>query len=205
MNLSVPAFAPEVYGRANNNSPTPLLDQGNVANANAARSQPGIFLCPSAKRSKSKLWFKDYAMNAGDATNCCPERRNDQSMNGVAHVDSFLRLAETTDGTSNTFFYLEKANALRQSWCIQNTGCNPFIFVFHTSSGYVTSRNDVGGRPPQPPNDISTNNRAAGGFHPSGIVVAYVDGHIGFVSNHVDFITYNATFTRNAGESVAAQ
>jgi prepilin-type N-terminal cleavage/methylation domain-containing protein/prepilin-type processing-associated H-X9-DG protein len=206
INFNVPAYAPEVYGQQNNGSNVPVTNQGNTANLLPAQSQPKFFICPSAKRTKSALYFKDYAINGGDATNCCPERRNDATMFGVGHVNSFLRLAEITDGTTNTFFYLEKAHSLRQSWCIENTGCNPFFFVFHTSPGYVTSRNDsTSARPPTLPNDISTNNRAAGGFHPTGIVVCYVDGHVSFVTNHIDVNTYLAQFTRNLGESVSGQ
>ena len=196
INFDVPAFASEVYQGA-----TPNVDQGNPINMLASKSQPKLFVCPSVKRTKPANEFKDYAMNAGGAVNCCPSRRNDESMDGAGHVNSNKRLAEFGDGTSNTFLFMEKAHSMVQSGCPKNVGCNNFFFVFHSDAGMVTSNNDQTGRPPQPPNDISGNNRAAGGYHPSGIMVTYVDGHTGFVSNNVDFATYRAHFTRNGGES----
>jgi prepilin-type N-terminal cleavage/methylation domain-containing protein len=198
INFDVPAFASEVFQGTN-----PNVSQGNPVNALASRSQPKIFVCPSVKRTKPANEFKDYAMNAGGGVNCCPSRRNDVSMDGAGHFNSNKRLAEFEDGTTNTFLFLEKAHSMVQSSCPRNVGCNNFFFVFHTDAGMVTSNNDLAGRPPQPPNDISGNNRAAGGFHPSGIMAAFVDGHTGFVSNNIDFATYRAHFTRNGGESVS--
>jgi hypothetical protein len=196
INFNVPAFASEIY-----QGTAPQTDQGDPINALVSKSQPKIYICPSSRRTKSFLEFKDYAMNGGAAVNCCPSRRNDESMDGTGHFNSNTRLATVTDGTSNTFLFLEKSHSLRQSSCPDKLGCNNFMFVFHTDAGMVTSNNDLAGRPPQPPNDISNNNRAAGGFHPSGIMAAFVDGHTGFVSNNVDFATYRAHFTRNGGES----
>jgi len=199
INFNVPAFAAEVFQGA-----TPQTLQGDPVNELASKSQPKIFVCPSSRRTRSALEHKDYAVNGGAGVSCCPSRRNDVSMDGVGHVNSNLRLAEVTDGTSNTFYFMEKSHSLRQSSCPDKVGCNNFLFVFHTDAGMVTSNNDLAGRPPQPPNDISANNRAAGGFHPSGIMVSFVDGHTGFVSNNIDFATYRAHFTRNGGESVSA-
>jgi prepilin-type N-terminal cleavage/methylation domain-containing protein/prepilin-type processing-associated H-X9-DG protein len=210
INFNLPAFAAQIY---QGNSTTPITDQGDPINALASKSQPKLFVCPSAKRARPANEYKDYAMNGGTgywmnngnrSGHCCPGRRNDDNMDGAGHVFSNLRLATFTDGTSNTFFFTEKANSLRQSSCLDNLGCNHFFFVFHTDGGYVTSDNDLSanGFPPQPPNDISTNNRAAGGYHPGGIMVTMVDGHTTFVSNNVDFATYRAHFTRGGGESL---
>jgi prepilin-type N-terminal cleavage/methylation domain-containing protein/prepilin-type processing-associated H-X9-DG protein len=211
INFNLPAFTDELF---QGNSLTPITNQGDPSNALASRSQPKIFVCPSSKKTKPTSQYKDYAMNGGTgyvlstsgvrSGHCCPGRRNDQTMDGAGHVFSNLRLAEFTDGTSNTFLFTEKASSLRQSSCPENTGCNHFHFVLHTDGGYVTSDNDLSanGFPPQPPNDISLNNRAAGGFHPGGIMVSMADGHTVFVSNNVDFATYRAYFTRGLGEAV---
>jgi len=215
INFNVPAFAPEVFGHQNNASIVPDANQGDPTNSIAATNQPKLFVCPSSRRTRSAQWFKDYSMNGGTgyflnasggrSGHCCPERRNDMNMDGAGHVASFIRLAEFTDGTSNTFWFMEKSHSLRQSWCVDKVGCNPFFFVYHVSAGYVTSDNDLSanGFPPQPPNDISTNNRAAGGFHPTGIMATMADGHTVFISNNVDFPTYRAHFTRGLGESVS--
>jgi hypothetical protein len=213
IDFTQPAFAPEVFGHQNNASMVPDTNQGAAINSIAATNQPKFFVCPSSRRTRSAQWFKDYSMNGGTgyflngttrSGHCCPERRNDANMDGAGHVQSNIRLAEFTDGTSNTFLFLEKSHSLRQSYCIDKVGCNPFFFVYHISPGFVTSDNDLSanGYPPQPPNDISTNNRASGGFHPTGVMAAMVDGHTVFISNNIDFATYRAYFTRGLGESL---
>jgi prepilin-type N-terminal cleavage/methylation domain-containing protein len=197
-----PAFATRIF---QNNSTTGQGPVGDPVNQFMTQSRPSVFVCPSSKTSAFITEMKDYAMNGGTAGSgqCCPERRN-PLRDAVGYIYSHLSLAEITDGTSNTFLFLEKAHTLRQSSCAPNTGCNNLYFVFHTSAGYVTSNNDLAASnfPPQPPNDISNNNRAAGGFHPGGVLTALTDGHVIFVSNNVDFRAYQAYFSRNGGESL---
>ena len=43
-----------------------------------------------------------------DTCACCPERANDSD--GIGHKNSRIRMAEITDGTSNTFMHLEQAS-----------------------------------------------------------------------------------------------
>jgi prepilin-type processing-associated H-X9-DG protein len=54
-----------------------------------------------------------------------------------------------------------------------------------------------------PPNSTRPNTRAAAGFHAGGLLVSYVDGHVGFVSNDIDMATYQALGSRNGGEVIA--
>src|SRR5262245_2654890 len=146
INFDVPAFSASINDGGNK------TNQGDAKNAIPAAQQPPFFVCPSARRAKPETEYKDYAMNGGTgyilnangsrSAHCCPERRNDATMDGLAFVFSRIRLADITDGTSTTFLFLEKADALRQSSCPDGAGCNPFFFVLHTSPGYVTSDND---------------------------------------------------------------
>ena len=58
----------------------------------------------------------------------------------------------------------------------------------------------------QPPNwrtgIINSNSRSATSSHIGGVNVAFVDGHIQFITNSIDFATYMRMGTRNGGEVV---
>jgi prepilin-type N-terminal cleavage/methylation domain-containing protein/prepilin-type processing-associated H-X9-DG protein len=172
-------------------------------NAMAAVNMPKVFVCPSVRRVKSASEQKDYALNYGGysrfSINCCPERAQtgvDGPFNGMGHVNSRVRIAEVTDGVSNTFLLMEKAHYSNQSWCSQGMGCNEFFWVHHQSQGFVETT--------EPPNfslDLG-GNRAAEGPHTGGLQVVFVDGHVSFISNDINWATYLALGTRNGGEVI---
>jgi hypothetical protein len=120
----------------------------------------------------------------------------------VGFAQSCLKLAQVTDGTSNTFLFLEQGHFGNHSWVQDNWGTNEFIWVHHVSQGYVTS-ND--GATPSPPNVTIWNHRAAHSDHPAGVQAAMLDGRVVFVTNHIDFAVYNATFTRAGSETNGGQ
>jgi type II secretory pathway pseudopilin PulG len=174
-----------------------------TTNIRPCTNMPKLFACPSVKRVASIHEFKDYAINGGTGA-CCPER-NDQAsaMDGIGFARYGVRLAEVGDGTSNTFLFLEFAHFANHSWLDKNKGSNHFIWVHHPSQGYVQAKTNGGA--PSPPNDTQSNNRAAISSHPAGVQAAMVDGSVKWVSNHVDFNVYVATYSRNAGESFGGQ
>jgi len=216
INFNVPAYAPNVPEDTGWGSPgadrgpgQPKIPAGlpgaGQPNPNilAATSMPKLFVCPSAPRGR--LGFpqnmKDYAMvydsgRAGFSETCCPERSSAPAYNGMGWVNSALKMADVTDGTSNTMYYTEKANWANQSWCFDGSGCNQFFWVHHQSQGLVTGS--------QPPNwSQKGNSRAATGSHTGGVIVAFVDGHVQFISNNIDLNTWLALGTRNGGEVVS--
>src|SRR6476619_7353509 len=89
-----------------------IIDRGPVGdpvNQLAAQSTPKTYMCPSAKFVPGvRKEQKDYAMNGGP-NGCCPERNNgsNTTLTGTANALNGIRLAEITDGTSNTFLLLE--------------------------------------------------------------------------------------------------
>lgn len=213
INFNVPAYAPHVPEDTGWGSPgadrgpgQPVIPAGlpgaGQPNPNilAANSMPKIFRCPSALRGRLGLetTMKDYAMfydsgRANFAETCCPERRSDRPYNGMGWVNSKVKMADVTDGTSNTMYFTEKSNWANQSWCFDGSGCNQFFWVHHQSQGLVTGS--------QPPNwSVKGNSRAATGHHPSGVIVAFVDGHVSFIPNSIDLRTWLALGTRNGGE-----
>ncbi len=181
---------------------------GAAVNKQAALNMPPIFACPVGMRGSTdvpgNLRYKDYGMN-GDGP-CCPERQA-AGMVGVAWVNSKLKLTDITDGTSNTFLFLEEASFFDHSWLPDTYGSNHFIWVHHPSQGYVqhdTMNND------------NWNNRGAMSFHGvggavigqaqipagAGVNVAMCDGHVIWVDNGITAAVYNALFTRQGEESI---
>jgi prepilin-type N-terminal cleavage/methylation domain-containing protein/prepilin-type processing-associated H-X9-DG protein len=206
MDFSVPAYAesiPEQSDWAHNGERGPVRPN---ANTFAALNMPKIFVCPSAHRASSNpahrvqppTEFKDYGINGGTGA-CCPERTQ-QGMDGVGFVNSKLNFAAITDGTSTTFLFLEFAHFGNHSWVPYDWGANQFFWIHHPSQGYVTSSEHDGS--PRPPNDTHWNGRAAHSQHPSGVNASWVDGHVGWISNNIDFRTYRAMFSRASGEVV---
>lgn len=56
---------------------------------------------------------------------------------------------------------------------------------------------------PLPPNDpYIADTRGAYSDHEGGIQVAMGDGSVRFVSDNVDYLTYQAAFTRNGNEAL---
>jgi prepilin-type N-terminal cleavage/methylation domain-containing protein len=174
-------------------APTQRGPVGAAVNLNAALKMPPIFACPVALRGSTdnppNTRQKDYGINGGLNNPCCPERTQ-AGQNGVAYVNSTIRISDITDGSSNTFMFLEEANYFDHSWLVDTYGSNPFIFVHHPSEGYVTAD--------YPVNSDAFNNRAAISYHPQGVQAVMADGHLVWVSNDINFAVYQALFTRQA-------
>lgn len=193
--LEVPAVIPA--GLPGAGQPNP-----NIA---AAANMPKTFRCPSVRtegRFSTPTTMKDYALvydsaRTGNGENCCPERSQRTGgnvYNGMGWVNSSLRIADVTDGSSNTFFLMEKATFSNQSWCSQGMGCNQFFWVHHQSQGMITCS--------QPPNWTVNNARSSQGPHTGGVMASFVDGHVSFIPNSINMATYMALGTRNSGDII---
>jgi prepilin-type N-terminal cleavage/methylation domain-containing protein/prepilin-type processing-associated H-X9-DG protein len=169
---------------------------GDQANKLASQSQPPVFVCPSSHRVKPANEFKDYGVNYGTGA-CCPER-SANGMDGIMWVNSKLRDSAIRDGASNTYLVIEFAHWGSHSWVPEERGANQFFWVHHISQGYVTCAEHNG--TPTPPNSTTPNHRGAHSAHSGGVQLAYVDGHVGWASDNIDFATYKAQFTREGGE-----
>ena len=209
VNFNRLAFASKIMEHnGGNTAVTSIIDRGPIGdplNQLAAQSTPKIFMCPSARVVPGvRKEQKDYGINGGP-TGCCPERNNgtNATLTGVANALNGVRLAEITDGTSNTFLFLEAVHSKNQSWLAPLTGANHFMFVHHPSQGYVQGQN---GNLLSPPNDTQFNTRAPASMHPGGVQVTMCDGRVTFVSNNVDFFNvYLPTYTRAGGEPSSGQ
>ena len=208
---SIPETAGPWGGSSGNRGPA-----GNMANSTVSVMAPNIYACPSvpdiittvAISPGPRGAWKDYGVNAGTGfVGCCPERLYNGGPNpsdGMAAVDLSLNLRDVTDGTSNTFLYLELSRNAEHSWIAKNTGSNQFMWVHHPSQGLVTAGELGSSSPPFPPNSNFPNSRGAVGGHPGGINVAFADGHVAFIKNSINFQIYRALFSRNRGEVLSA-
>jgi prepilin-type N-terminal cleavage/methylation domain-containing protein/prepilin-type processing-associated H-X9-DG protein len=213
IDFSVPAYSeyiaedntPSGWGGASKNRGP----AGDPRNKQASESQPPVFVCPSAHRALNMpssvnrfATRKDYAIASGTG-GCCPERNQSDGgafpnlHSGVGWLRSGVKLGEIADGTSSTFLFTEYMHAANHSWVSTDLGGNEFFWVHHVSQGYTMC-----GHGTMPPNDTFWNTRAASSDHPGGIQVAYVDGHVGFVSDFVDMDVCCAAFTREGGETL---
>lgn len=186
-------------------------------NVPLCQQMPKTFSCPStppAGPGGGRGQYKNYAINAGGGVNisaCCPERALDSD--GIGHKNSRIRMAEITDGTSNTFMHLEQASTYPElgrapGQTYKNMPTNPFLWVSHHSQGMAIAA--VGTGRPMPPNPIPAlmqawgqNARTVWGYHPSGVMASMCDGSVTFIPNVIAQITWQGAFTRNGGEVVS--
>ena len=171
---------------------------GDSANQLAANSMPSVFACPSCPKpfddSKNN---KDYAVNGGRG---CAERMS--KTEGVFHKNSSNGMRDITDGTSNTFLFLEAAHYWKGrdgKWIDQPA--NPFFWVNHATAGYAVYREACA----FPPNSVNCREtRTARSHHPGGLNVTMGDGSTHFLSETVNFDLYSYTFTKQGGEATGA-
>lgn len=196
IDFTVPAYASSIPENGGERGPA-----GNIKNKPASEMQPSMFVCPSAHRVKPKNAFKDYGINYGSTGACCPERTT-QGHTGVAWVNSAVSTAKIRDGLSNTFLFLEFAHFGNHSFVKYNEGTNQFLWVHHVSQGYVTCAEHDG--TPTPPNSTTWNHRGAHSDHVGGVQATMCDGHLVWISNHIDHKVYASLFSRSGREVVPA-
>lgn len=182
IDFSVPAYTYSIIENGAQRGPA-----GHANNKTAADSMPSVFNCPSTPRVQPERQMKDYGINGGSG-NCCPERTS-VGADGLAYVNSRVRHRDITDGTSNTFAFMELSHTANHSWLDRNRGSNPFLWVHHASQGYVQ------GHPTDLPDTGIYNNRAANGHHSAGVQTVLIDGHFRMITDNIDMPTYRSFFT----------
>jgi prepilin-type N-terminal cleavage/methylation domain-containing protein/prepilin-type processing-associated H-X9-DG protein len=121
-----------------------------------------------------------------------------------------IRMAEITDGTSNTVMVAEliqgQRNALHGfSWWGNGAGFVTFLAPNSKSPDVLVGGICAATDPRNPPctttGTVTAPRMAATrSRHPGGVQAAYCDGHIGFVPNNISFVTWNAIGTSQGGE-----
>jgi prepilin-type processing-associated H-X9-DG protein len=145
-----------------------------------------------------------------------PGSTSDDGPNGAAAVAGYgntfgrpVRLAEVTDGTSSTLLLGEliqgQGNALHGfTWWGGASGFVTFLGPNSTSPDVLVGGNC--NKDPRNPPCLNPTSSALGRMagarsrHPTGLMVAYCDGHVAFVSNNIAYATWNAVGTSQGGE-----
>jgi prepilin-type processing-associated H-X9-DG protein/prepilin-type N-terminal cleavage/methylation domain-containing protein len=213
-------------------------DRNNVAGGTTATQAKviGILLCPSDPLPETVVeltatnappWCRGfYAMssyggNAGTRSVLmgAPPAFPRMSRDGIFYIDSCVRVAGITDGTSNTFLFGERYH-LDPEWdrrepevipgidSLEHQGKWGMIAVGPGIMSNVTlhTAEKINYRVP-PGGDLSTmENRlcAFGSGHPGGANFAFADGHVCFLKESTSLPILQALSTRGGGEVVSA-
>ncbi|NOX53859.1 MAG: DUF1559 domain-containing protein [Planctomycetes bacterium] len=212
-----------------NDQPNP---NGSVPNNPAFEAAGGVdvpvFICPSDPISRvDRVWAPtNYLGNQGTRCRCRGNR-----CNGMFGHNTWPRLADVTDGTSNTIALGETLKGDLNPSSLQDN------YIFARRGGGVGANADnidscqslppnasdratiwIGGWPQH--NMFSTNrvpndprfdckapnngcvNFAARSAHAGGAQLTFCDGSVHFISSSIDVAVYQALGTRNGGEIV---
>jgi hypothetical protein len=119
----------------------------------------------------------------------------------MAWLGSHVRMADVTDGTTNTFLFFDLMNYAMHGRIDFGFGSNPFFFVNEAGQGYVTGSTNGTVAGAWVPNDETPNRRGPESDHsPGGVFAAMVDGRVTWVPDSVTPSVYLAAFTRAGGE-----
>ena len=184
-----------------------VLSQTSSAQFIAMTTYLSTFVCPSSPPDSTSNPTLAYAGNAGSADNV---RRYDGVM-----LDTTIRSGSTNgrislddissgDGTSMTLVLSEKCISGTNSgfavgvWDTVITSGTSFTFVTGTNTAFVPAFGTTSGTASKVinPTGLGTGNTAVGQLtspssnHPGGVVVAFCDGHTGFLKDSLGASVY---------------
>ena len=163
------------------------------------------------------LSLTSYTGNAGTrAYNGCYDNCTlaQEPGDGIFFKDSKVRIANVTDGTSNTLFFGERN--FRETGPCTSTGNIPWNITdwgsWGVSNGTNNAMGDNGGSSWVPINftcataaDATRRLNAWGSLHSGGANFAFGDGSVRFLPTATDLIVLQALSTRAGGEVVSQQ
>lgn len=194
------------------------VDWNNAANAAAIKVPIKVLLCPSTPEPADRTYTSngltvavtDYAPNnACDGALFTTLNIVDQASvttTGMMRVDELLRMADVTDGTSNTMLMHEvggrpasyRTGGRKVSGTVSGPGWadrdNEFIAHGFTGDGASS---------PGPCFMSCTNNNEDYSFHPGGCNVLLADGSVRFARQSIDVRVWCRLVSRNGGEVAA--
>lgn len=211
------------------------------ANATVGNISVGTLLCPSdGAIAKPQLldsdWYLDqppgdwhnYAtsyvgcegmwpvrlrpwIGGGSQKNGSVATAESMTANGVMRPKLATRLAEVTDGTSNTFLFSEHAKAIFSDATIQ---LDPWTFGFYWQSGYYTNslfdtmyapnaHRKYAGRLAYPSGWWYVTVQAASSMHPGGANFAFCDGSVRYIKDTIQTWTIDPSTSDPVGIAIS--
>jgi prepilin-type N-terminal cleavage/methylation domain-containing protein len=190
------------------------LDVGDPANAAICATSLKIYSCPSDPSGSLT-----FAITDGGSNTWTMARGNYVACNGNDGVDDFTtpphtgafiraikgyRVADITDGLSNTLFVGDRTSKLSYStWAGGPTGAlNPFLQSPGDFGAEVTLLMcHAGVTGPNTPGVFDADSTSSP--HQLGVPFLFGDGSVHFVSNGIDIATWMALATRAGGEAMS--
>ncbi|MEN1679655.1 MAG: DUF1559 domain-containing protein [Planctomycetota bacterium] len=196
---------------------------GGAKDVSVARSlAPSLYQCPSAERPFATAQTDSVSHYAGVSGAYRGDERidledtacGDVYTNGILYPGSETRLAEITDGTSNTLMVGERLYIFRD-WVSGATRLeSPFKLIcsgatknvrFPINSAPALTGYHVGDQlaPPDAVKDKLLNDLYFASSHPGGANFLLADGSVHFVSERLDFPTFQDLATKSGAEVVS--
>lgn len=184
-----------------------------------------VYKCPSVAKWADIKARKDYFGCAGGADpNVHINSRGHSFVDGVFHSNSFTKIREIHDGTSNTMAAGECIHphpwGEGDGYGDMNVG-GPTTWWFggcladYAANGNDLSKSNDNGRlilhtlhplnsRHMPMYDEFENDPPFGSSHPGGAQFVFCDGHVVFLSDIIDMDAYRSLSTRSSGETIPA-
>ena len=192
--------------------------------SNPARNMAfGVYQCPSEGRFADYPQRRVYFAVTGGRSAAARGWRGDVYLDGLFAVNQWRRIADITDGTSQTLAIGESVHpakwGLGPGYGIADQG-GPAAWWLGGDCSPNAANNDVRvdnqslGRSMRstkfainssilPMADNDENDAPYGSFHPGGAPFVFADGHVGFLSENINMDTYQFLSTRAGGEVIA--
>jgi prepilin-type N-terminal cleavage/methylation domain-containing protein len=195
------------------------LDVCDVANSDVRRTMLEIYLCPAEHNIVPFI-----VVDSTDTPVCKVARSSYVAMNGILGVSEHagdnngaflrnksLRIADITDGLSNTLFIGERASNMSYSTWTGAVFCSvvPAIRYKDMADQFANAEGPAalvlahGSRSHLPNNPLVFDADATSSYHTDGVNFLHGDGSVHFLTNTIDGALYEGLLTRSGGEAVS--
>ena len=211
----------------------PYIEQGNTfnqydpklgwntsfhVNTLGAKSMP-LYVCPSDGKWTLYPNRRNYFGIAGGRTRLSHGWRGDVYQDGVFKMQFARRLAEITDGTSNTIAVGEASHPMRwglgpgygiqeiggpTGWIVGGACIKPACQLTDQSYGRDMRNTKFPINSVIPMLMDSENDIPYGSLHPGGANFTFADGHVGFLSQNLSMATFQGLASCEGGETFDA-
>jgi prepilin-type N-terminal cleavage/methylation domain-containing protein/prepilin-type processing-associated H-X9-DG protein len=179
------------------------------------RTVVSMFMCPSDRtnpKDDNQGFHGNYVVCAGSTAFNAPASPDGTNLNGMFYPFSTTRLADVTDGTTNTLMGGEvilvkdtsntaAGHDVRGRY-YNNWQGNTLFSTMNPPNTPAADRGDYCLEAPRAPCTVSATNviQYARSYHPGGANFLLADGSVRFIADNVHATTYRDLGTRGSGE-----
>lgn len=175
-----------------------------------------LYICPSESKWIDIPTRRTYFGVAGGKKSFYTFYRGDVWKDGIMFVNSFIKFREITDGASKTTVFGESIAPTKYGLLPNNGyGSGGTVWWFSGDDAHKDradrewsyGRQVRSTKKPldtiEPPGELE-NNYAFGSAHQGGAFFTFCDGHVEFLTDQINFDTYQALSTRAGGEAIGS-